>query len=500
MAALVVGALVLVGAATLGLTQLDSIHETQVQLVAEAQGLAGGVDAELSTGGHHRDLLDVLRSTVSVLKGPLKQQGEVLAVSDEGFYNPLDPQQRAPLPSGLSVNQLLTGGLLEGDPVSGHRGRLVWAAQLVATPIPEGNGASVNAVVVLNREAPSGLGTAGTWFALASAATVLIALLAADRLGRRIARPLQQTEVVTGRIAAGDLGARVRISQREGHELVSLANSVNQMAASLARAQGVQRQFLMSVSHDLRTPLTSIRGFAEALSDGTTKDVHYAAGIILSEARRLERLVADLLDLAKLEAGTFSLNCVTVDLSDVTEESVQAFEPAATSFGLSIELGTAPPGAVLCDADPDRLAQVVGNVVENALKYARSRVTVATTMTGDRPTLTVEDDGPGIAKEDLDKVFERLYQSDSAASRKLGSGLGLAIVDELVSAMGGQVRAESPISAAGGTRMVVYLRPGQSLAVGPRAGEAPGATSSAHPSGPAPAPSAPAPTVPGKSA
>jgi signal transduction histidine kinase len=459
MAAMVIGALVLVGLATLGLTELNSVHQTQVALVAEAQGLANGVGADLSVGRHH-DVLSVLRSTVSVLKGPLKQQGEVLAVSPHGsFYNPLNTRQQVGLPDGLKAAQILANNnffYLGAD--SGHNGRLVWAAQLLPNPVPGGNGQQLSVVVLLTREAPNGLGTAGTWFAVASAVTVLVALLAADRLGRRIARPLQQTEVVTGRIAGGDLAARVELSGREGHELVSLANSVNSMAASLARAQRTQRQFLMSVSHDLRTPLTSIRGFAEALSDGTTNDVHYAAGIILSEARRLERLVADLLELAKLEGGAFSLDCVAVDLSDVVAEAVQAFEPAATALDLAIELATAPVGAALCDADPDRLGQVVCTVVENALKYATSRVTITTSLAGGRPTLTVDDDGPGIAAEDLDKVFERLYQSASAASRKLGSGLGLAIVDELVTALGGRVRAESPTSPKGGTRMVVSLR------------------------------------------
>ena len=488
MAAMVVAALILVGVATLGLTRLDSVHQTQSQLVAETQGLANGVEAELSTGRHH-DLLDSLHTIVSVLKGPLQQEAEVLAVSSHGdlltFYNPLDPQQQVGLPSGVSAQDIETeGNFILGEPVSGSHGRLVWAAMLLSTPIPVGNGVDLNVVVVLTRTAPSGLGTAGTWFALASAVTVVAALLAADRLGRRIARPLQQTEVVTSQIAGGDLQARVRLSNREGHELVSLANSVNQMAASLARAQGVQRQFLMSVSHDLRTPLTSIRGFAEALSDGTTNDVHYAADIILSEARRLERLVTDLLELAKLEARAFSLNCMDVDLSELVTEVAHAFAPAAAALNLSLDLGTAAPGAVMCEADPDRLAQVVSNVVENALKYATSLVKVSTSMAGDVPTLSVEDDGPGIAEEDLDKVFERLYQSASAASRKLGSGLGLAIVDELVTAMGGQVRAESPVSAKGGTRMVLSLARSTNGAPG----RGPGPLGAGPPSPPASAP------------
>jgi len=463
MVAMVVGALLLAGAGTLGLTALDSVHQTQAELVVEARQLADGIEQELSTGRHH-DSLAVLRSTLGVLKAPLELQDEaVLAVRTVrgvfSLYYPLAPAQKVALPGGLSLSQVETAQLIFAQPVSGHRGRLAWAAKLLDQPVPVGDGKDANLVVVLAREAPAGVGSAGVWFALASAVTVFVALLASLRLGRRIARPLSETEVVTGRIAAGDLEARVPVPDQEGRELVSLANSVNRMAASLARAQGAQRQFLMSVSHDLRTPLTSIRGFAEALSDGTTDDVGYAAGIIVSEARRLERLVADLLDLAKLEAGAFGLHCTTVDLGAVVAQAAQAFEPAASALGLRIELSVPQPGEVLCEADPDRLGQVVGNVVENALKYAASRVSVTSSATGGTPTLAVEDDGPGIPPADLDRVFKRLFQSTSAASRKLGSGLGLAIVDELVRAMGGHVRAESPIGPNGGTRMTIELRP-----------------------------------------
>jgi two-component system sensor histidine kinase BaeS len=311
---------------------------------------------------------------------------------------------------------------------------------------------------VLTRESPAGVGEAAEWFGLASLLTVIVALVAANRLGHRIARPLQQTEAVTRLIATGDLEARVPVTAQEWPELVSLANSVNQMAASLARAQGTQRQFLMSVSHDLRTPLTSIRGFAEALSDGATTDITYAAGVIGSSARRLERLVTDLLELAKLESGAFSLHTVTLDLSDVVGEAAQAFEPAANGLGLSIELETAGNGEVLCVADPDRVGQVVANLVENALKFATSRVTVGTRRSGDSwLEAFVEDDGPGIPGADLERVFERLYQSRLSAGRELGSGLGLAIVDELVRAMGGRVRAESPTGPNGGTRVVLVL-------------------------------------------
>ncbi|HTT90186.1 MAG TPA: HAMP domain-containing sensor histidine kinase [Acidimicrobiales bacterium] len=479
MVAMVVGALLFAGLATLGLTDLNSVTQTQSQLVTEAKQLAQGVDevdAAATTGKHH-DSLAVLRSALNVLKAPLQLQGEaIVGVSPDGsFYNPQDATERigtdksVTLPNSLSVSDVETPQLIDGLPVSGHRGRVAWAAVLVPQPVPISNTEKINLVVVLTRNAPAGVGAAALWFAIASAATIVIALVAATRLGRRIARPLQETEGVTRRIARGDLEARVPVPEREGPELVSLANSVNQMAASLAKAKGAQRQFLMSVSHDLRTPLTSVRGFAEAISDGATDDVEYAAGVITSEARRLERLVTDLLELAKLESGAFSLHCGPVDLSTVATDATRAFTPAATEQGLSMAIET-PPGEVLCDADPDRLAQVVANVVENALKYATTRVTVRTgQFERGRPTVLVEDDGPGIPPEDLERVFERLYQSRLPADRKVSSGLGLAIVDELVKRMGGEVRAESPIGPAGGTRFVIVLEPTPRGAHGPRA-------------------------------
>jgi signal transduction histidine kinase len=464
MFAMVVGALLFAGLATLGLTYLNSVRQTQTELVSEAKKLAQGVQEEVGTGRRHESI-SVLRNSLSVLQAPLQLQGEaVFAVSSTGsLYNLLSPGQ--PLPSGLTVGQLDMADLINSLPVSGHRGRLAYAAYLFSTQVTVAD-VGDNLVVVLTRESPNGVGVEGVWFAIAAAATLAVALIAADRLGHRLARPLQQTETVTRRIAAGDLEARVPVPDGVGHELVSLATSVNQMAAGLARAQGTQRQFLMSVSHDLRTPLTSIRGFAEALYDGATTDVHYAAGVIGAEAGRLERLVTDLLELAKLEAGAFSLDCRALDLSEVVHDAAQAFTPAASALGLAVQIRTAPPEEVCCDADPDRLGQVVGNLVENALKFATSVVAVSTGQSDAGPWVAVEDDGPGIPEQDLGRVFERLFQSRAAEGRKLGSGLGLAIVDELVVAMGGRVAVQSPTGPDGGTRVVTTLRPAPSAPPG----------------------------------
>ncbi|MGZ4693328.1 MAG: sensor histidine kinase, partial [Acidimicrobiales bacterium] len=302
------------------------------------------------------------------------------------------------------------------------------------------------------------LGTGVRWFIIASVLVLLVGALVAARLSRRLTKPLTDATEATARIAEGDLS--VRLPDHGGgstDELDDLARSINEMADSLARSRGLEQQFLLSVSHDLRTPLTSIQGYAEALADGAVPDERAAAGIILAESRRLERLVRDLLDLAKLEARQFSLDLVPVDLDDLVSDSVDGFRREVEGAGLQLRLARSGTH-VAAIADPDRLAQVVANLTENALKYASGSITLAVIADPLAPRVEVSDDGPGIASEDLPHVFERLYVTGHQPVRKeVGSGLGLAIVRELVDAMGGTVRAEA--APGGGARMVVTLRP-----------------------------------------
>jgi two-component system sensor histidine kinase BaeS len=227
------------------------------------------------------------------------------------------------------------------------------------------------------------------------------------------------------------------------------------MAEVLERSKGVERQFLLSVSHDLRTPLTSIRGYAEAIADGALPDPAKGGNVILSEARRLERLVGDLLDLAKLESRSFALTLGPVDLVDVAAGTVDGFRRETDEAGITMELVPAHAPAVV-EGDADRLAQVAANLLQNALKFARSEIQVSVESVDGWARLSVSDDGPGIAPDDLPHVFERLYVSRHQPRRKeIGSGLGLAIVRELVTAMGGTVQASA--AATGGAKLSVLL-------------------------------------------
>jgi two-component system sensor histidine kinase BaeS len=261
-------------------------------------------------------------------------------------------------------------------------------------------------------------------------------------------------ETTARSIAGGDLSARVDTTDVHDDELASLAQAINAMAADLDVARGHERAFLLSVSHDLRTPLTSIRGYAEAIADGTVegKDARIrAADVISSESRRLERLVADLLDLARLDAHQFSLHPAPVDARAVVRDAVEAFGPAAAELGLALDVDTGDVVPVVADAQ--RLAQIVANLVENALKFATTRVGIGVAADNGRVVLHVDDDGAGIAPADLPRVFERLYTSRTVPGRTLGTGIGLAIVHELAVAMGGDARVV-PLDRVG-TRFVV---------------------------------------------
>jgi len=301
-------------------------------------------------------------------------------------------------------------------------------------------------------------------FLILAGAVIAFAIVMSLALSRRITRPLRRAVAATERIAEGDLEARVGVHPGDVPELSSLANSIDTMAERLGRMRSAERQFLLSVSHELRTPLTSIRGYAEAIVDGTAIEPARAAAVIGNESRRMERLVGDLLDLAKLDARTFSFHFRTVDVSEVLEEVAEELRPVTDAAELRLLVHPTERPA-LAHVDPDRLDQVLANLVENAAKYARTTITLGTLSNGAEARLVVEDDGPGIPPDEIGRIFDRHYSADRHArpGRPRGSGLGLAIASELSVAMGAAVFAQSPIGPGGGTRMIVAVPSAPSL-------------------------------------
>ncbi len=369
--------------------------------------------------------------------------------------NPDDTYQGR-LPAGVTIADIHVPLLQAGLQVTGHtRSQLAYSA--VPTPIQGVSGYIPVLVVTRQIHNPAnGL----RYFVLVGAIALAVATLVAAALARRFTRPLTAAVTTTRRIASGDLDATVPVRPREDPEFAQLAESINAMGANLVRARDQERQFLLSVSHELRTPLTSIRGYADAVLDGTAVDAGAAATVISAEARRLERLVQDLLDLARLDADRFSLDVRNVDAAALAAQVAEGFRPRAEELGIQLSVAPGTERPLWVTADADRLAQVVANLVENASSFARGAVTVGAGDLGGTPTIWVVDDGPGIPADRLPRVFERHFTSDRSGGRRKGSGLGLAIVSELSEAMGAGVRAESPVGTDGGTRMMVWFHPG----------------------------------------
>jgi two-component system sensor histidine kinase BaeS len=453
---MVVAALVVAGLGTLALGRLNAQDSTKHDLERQASALAQ-VFSEFGDSGTGR-------TAPRLATARLRQIASTLKLADVGFLvaGP-DQQFRGDLPAGVSAERLHTDRLLQGQIVSGVSHGIVYAAAPGSfdRPLPNGQTERVGSfAVVLTSQASSVTGPAVRWFLLAAIGTVLVGVLVAYWLSRTLTKPIAEAQAATHRIAAGDLAVRVpEPAAAATDELADLSRSINTMARELERSRGLERQFLMSVSHDLRTPMSSIQGYAEALTDGAIEPDR-AGEVILAESKRLDRLVTDLLLLSRLEARSFTLDVGTVDAGRIVQAAVQGFMPRALERGMSLGLH-APMTPVEVLADGDRLGQVVANLVENALKFARQRIDVRITTEDGWVVVSVADDGPGIAAEDLPHVFERLYVARHRPTPKeSGSGLGLAIARELTEAMGGHVGARSPAPVSGtGTEMLLALRP-----------------------------------------
>lgn len=280
-------------------------------------------------------------------------------------------------------------------------------------------------------------------------AAVVLAVLAAFGLARAIARPVGRVAEATQKLALeGKAGA---VPVEGSRELAALASSFNDMAEQLARARDAEKAFLLSVSHELKTPLTAIRGYAEALAEGALPPEE-GIETIQRESARLEALVQDLLQLARMNRSEFSVQSEPIDLATAASEALQRYEATARAFGVRLEV--VADGAAPATGDAERMLQVVSNLVENALRLTPSGGSVR--IHASPGSLTVEDTGPGLKADELPHAFERFYlTSRYRGERPVGTGLGLAIVKQLVEGMGGRVDATSAPGAT--TRFTVLL-------------------------------------------
>jgi len=278
--------------------------------------------------------------------------------------------------------------------------------------------------------------------AIGVVAGVLAAVVLATILGRRIGRPLGSIGAAARRIAAGDYKARV---PRDGpEELSSLADSFNQMASSLEESERMRSELIANTAHELRTPLTNLKGYLEGVRDGVVPADEATFVSLSEEVERLVRLAAALDTLAEGDVASAPAVGVPVDLAALVRGAADLARPGFERAGIALELDL--PASLDARGDPDALAQVLGNLLQNAMRYTPrgGRVTVRAERRPNDSLVSVVNTGDGIPPADLPHVFERFYRVDKSRDRAHGgAGIGLAIVQQLVERAGGRVGVES---------------------------------------------------------
>jgi signal transduction histidine kinase len=288
--------------------------------------------------------------------------------------------------------------------------------------------------------------------AVAFAIAVLIAAALAWYLSGRITRPLRRLAKSADEVAEG----RYDVSVPEQHgrdEIADLAESFREMARRLAESEELERNFLMTVSHELRTPLTAIRGHVEALREGLADDPQARAaslGVISAEAVRLERLVGDVLDLAKLDARRFTVRREEVDMASLVDRAYAVFNEQAKKRDIDYRQEVKAEPVIVSDGD--RVLQIITNLLANAFRWTPNggRVAVALGAENGQVRVSVEDTGPGIAPGEAERIFRPFWTHDGK-----GTGLGLAIARELALALGGELELDSKVGR--GSRFVLVL-------------------------------------------
>ena len=290
-------------------------------------------------------------------------------------------------------------------------------------------------------------------FLEAGCAAFLLSLVLAWLISRWVSRPLRQLAMATQQVADGDFEQKV---PREGpEEIRELEASFQEMTRRVQSGLKSQEELLANVSHELRTPLTSIRGFSQAILDGTAgspEAVHQAAGVIQQESERLQRLVEGLLDLARAEAGLAGIQRRRMDLGPEIQAALERFQPRARDGGIHLTAQIDPLPPVM--ADSDRMAQVFDNLLDNAVRHtpAGGSVVLRAWPLQAEVHIQVRDTGPGIPSEALPRLFQRFFRAERGGR---GAGLGLAICKEIVQAHRGTIEAGNDPS--GGAVFTVHL-------------------------------------------
>ncbi|MFI9388310.1 sensor histidine kinase [Kutzneria sp. NPDC052558] len=383
------------------------------------------------------------------LDTPVKSEAAALSQLDSLVDECLARQQLPPVQIGLDFGWLPTTA--QAAPTTGP-GQLDQRVQdCVTTGRHEQLTPFVAPAALLFVTSPGGIATPSAFdlsagnkvrIGLAVGGVLVVTIAVTVLAGRRFTRPLRALTAAAQRMRDGDVTTQVTVRRRD--EIGRLAGAFNDMAASRAQVERLRTDLISDIAHELRTPLSNIRGWLEAAQDGVAEADDALVASLLEEAMQLHHIVDDLQDLAMADAGTLRLHRETVSVAELFTQVTAAHRARAEATGVRLEAD----GDAELTADPVRLRQVVDNLVTNAVRHtgAGGSVRLRGFADGDDVVLEVHDTGSGIAPEDLPNVFDRFWRGEKSRSRQTGgSGLGLAIVRKLVEAHGGRVAVDSEL-------------------------------------------------------
>ena len=432
---LVIAVVLLISAVTLLVFAARSNMTVRAELRNTAARLLQRPELGLDRPGLHDELVKRISENFGFRVLVVDAQGRVIADSDAG--ESVAFQSALPIPLD-PLREVFTIRDVDGQLwlYTGRRAASGFALVLMEPRRPLRDLLSSPITVELLRA----LGQSGL-------VALALSLILAFVLSRSVAAPLSQISEAARRLASGQ---KTVVQPAGPKEVRILAQSFNEMSAQVFSSQQSQRDFVANVSHELKTPLTSVQGFAQAILDGTAATPEarqQAAQVIYDESGRMHRLVLDLLDLARLDAGTADLRRERVELDVLLQAVIERLMPQSAQAGVDLvdQIGSLPSVV----GDGDRLSQVFNNLVENAIKHtpAGGKVWISTQAADGGVTVSIRDTGPGIPPEELNRIFERFYQIDK--SRKHGpshsAGLGLAIAGQIVEAHGGRISARSVV-------------------------------------------------------
>lgn len=418
-------------------------------LTRNARNISASYEQLLSDGG--RQSMSFLKTTLNIMSQATVSdyfisdlEGNIILCADE--KNTVCDRHKSLKVSQSHMERAVSGGFSDYATMDEFgEGRF-----LVAVPVKNDEGAL--AVVFAVEDAITGLLPYVSSILMAMFAIMFIALIlvffSIYKITKGITAPLSEMEEVTSHIAKGDFSHRVKYNSKD-RDLTQFAASLNKMADELAIEEKSRRSFVANVSHELKTPMTTIGGFIDGILDGTIapQDERKYLGIVSNEVKRLSRMVVSMLNLSKIEAGENSISISEYDIGKQIFETLLSFEKRIDEGRINIE-GFEDMGSVTVKADKDLLQQVVYNLIDNAVKFTPAGGTISFFAQKDpeQTTVTIRNSGAGVSQEEISRIFERFYKVDKSRSYDTkGVGLGLYIVKTIINMHDGEIYADSKL-------------------------------------------------------